>query len=137
MLTRADTPVAASWLGRLVLVLAFVPHGLGKIVVTQAFTAKFGVPTWQALTLGAVELAAAAGMALAPLLARHAGRPWGWRVTWAAAVGVWVSQVLAIGYAAWPRWLFYLGGMEYNVALILVALAVAIAPGLPPERRRR
>ncbi len=118
----------ASWALRLGLVGIFAVHGAGKILSTQAFDEKFGVPAWQALALGAVEVAAAAGM----LVGGFAANRWGVRVTRLAALGVVLSQALAIAYAHSGHFLEYApgGGWEENAALILVAVALALVPGV-------
>lgn len=123
---------------RVIMVMVFVPHALGKLFDTDAFMVKFAVPEWQTLALGAIELAAALA-ALAGLFLRRGRVRIGARVTLTrlAALGAVLSQVLAIVYAH-HSWLEYMpDGMEYNVTLILVALALAAVPTLGVAARER
>jgi uncharacterized membrane protein YphA (DoxX/SURF4 family) len=124
----------ASWLLRLILVLIFVPHGVGKIVAVDAFVTKFRVPDWQSITLGAIEIAAALGMIAGAALADR----WGAWLTRAAAVGIVLSQCLAIAYAKFPYWLEYHHGAEENAALIVIAVVLFLVPhGIDWRARRR
>lgn len=124
---------------RAIIVVVFTPHAIGKVADTEAFTVKFDVSSWQTYALGALELAAVVGMIVGALLVGSR-----WRLTVRATVtrlaagAVVISQVLAIVYAH-HEWLEYLpnGNMEYNVTLILVALALAASPALPCRRGAR
>lgn len=117
----------SSWLLRLILVLIFVPHAVGKFLAEDAFSVKFTVPEWEGFALGAIELAAVLGMIVGGLLWGRRRRYGGW-LTRLACVGIWLSQVLAIIYAKFPNWLEYRHGSEENVLIIAVAVVLFLLP---------
>lgn len=107
---------------KLALIIVFIPHAVGKLVATPAFDAKFAVPGWQTIVLGIIELVAA----LLIVASIFTGDIVDEIFTYIASVGIIVSQILAIIYAAFPRWLFFNGGMEFNIVLILITLYLSI-----------
>lgn len=137
MLRRYGLTAADVFL-RAIIVIVFTPHALGKLLDTDAFSVKFSVPSWQTYALGSIELAAAAAMLIGLFLVSGGGQRWARVVlTRLGSLGVVLSQVLAIVYAhhAWLEYVPKTGNMEYNVTLILVALALAAAPILGFQQR--
>lgn len=127
---------AAHWVLRIALAAVFIPHGLGKFLYTTAFTEKFDLPAALSLAAGAAELAGAGGILAGGFLARHRAGSW---LTQLGATAIIVVQVGAITVAHWPAWLYFVGGMEYNVVLIAVCLYLLLAPspvGNFPRPRR-
>jgi uncharacterized membrane protein YphA (DoxX/SURF4 family) len=130
---RPTRATIASWILRLAIVITLGPHSVGKLIATESFDAKFSVPAWQALTLGAIELAAVLGMIAGGVLVNRYG-VW---VTRLASVGTVLSQSLAIIYAH-HRWLEYVpqGNAEYNSFIILTSIALFVAPSVAFRQRR-
>jgi uncharacterized membrane protein YphA (DoxX/SURF4 family) len=102
-------------------------------VATASFEVKFNVSAWETLALAAIEFAAAAGMIAGGVLVNRYG-VWATRL---ATVGVVISQALAIIYAH-HHWLEFVpnGNAEFNSTLILIAMALFIAPGVAWRTRR-
>lgn len=115
----------ALWIPRLLLFIVFLPHGIGKITGFAAFQDKFALPATVTVLLILAELGGAFAVVSGGFLP---GR-WGVAATWAGAGCLLVSQVGAITYARWPRWLEFSpgGGSEYN--FVLCGLCVLLIYG--------
>ncbi len=110
----------AHWLLRIGLAGVFLYHGIGKVMDLGGFSQMMGLPTPVAALVALAEVAGGVGIIVGAftndLITRLAG--------------VAMAPVLlgAIVMAHWPRWSFTpaegfpMGGMEFQVVLLLMAL---------------
>ncbi len=127
----------ASWLLRGLLVVILVPHAIGKVVFSDTFEAKFGLSSLVTYLTATAEFAAALGMILGGVLLVYNRYRDAWIITALSLVATWIVQVGAIAMVHWPVWLYYMGdhgGMEFNVTLLAVTVAVLLlTPLRQPE----
>ena len=118
----------ASWFLRIPFSATFFYHGAGKLLVPQLSAELHGLPLWLTLLVGVAEILVAVGVV--------AG---GTRLPQAAlgnrlgALGAIPILLGAIVIEHWPKWSFVaseshpLGGMEFQVALLGIALFLLVA----------
>lgn len=121
---------AALWIARLALAVPVAVHGTTKITRRDMFIAKFDLAPELASLAAFAELAGvfgvvAGGIALtrtmpAPL------RTLGLVASWLGVVAIASVQIAAITLVHWPKWFYYLGGMEFNLVLLALGLIVAL-----------
>lgn len=110
----------AHWLLRAGFSAVFLFHGIGKIATFNAFADMSGLSVPVAALVTFAEIAAGAGM-----LAGGFGSSLITRLSGLAAIPVLLG---AIAMVHWPRWSFTpaegfpMGGMEFQVVLLLIAL---------------
>lgn len=116
----------AHWLLRIALASVFIFHGISKFAGGLAVPPMIGLPT---LVWGLVALAEVAGGVLVLAGPLIKGRP-GDLVTRLGGLVVVPVMLGAIFMVHWPRWNFApapdqgfpMGGMEFQVVLLLIAL---------------
>lgn len=118
--------VIGTWVLRIMLVLILLPHGLGKLGYLGTFTSKFDLTATVGLLTGAAELAAVVGFVAGGLLAHSRHTTAAYTVTVLAALAVWIVQIGAIALVHWPTWLYFNGGMEFNVAILAMSAVVVL-----------
>jgi putative oxidoreductase len=119
-----------NWLLRLALASVFIFHGLGKFIGPGGiggFSEMTGLPTMVALLVALAEVAGGFG-----ILVGGFGRPLITRLSGLAVIPVMLG---AIGMVHWGRWNFVasdshpMGGMEFQVVLLLIAAWFALGGG--------
>lgn len=130
MLKDTDCPLFkycgqyAHWLLRLALAGVFLYHGLPKFQDLAGFADFAGLPLWVAVLVPVAEV----GGSLALLV----GGFWNGVLTKAGGLAISAVMVGAISLVHWGQWGFLptethpLGGMEFQVVLLAVALYFAI-----------
>jgi putative oxidoreductase len=114
----------AHWLLRIALASVFIFHGVGKFPTLIQFAEMMNLPVAVALL---VALAETVGGIL--VLIGAFGREWMTRLGAAMFVPVMIG---AIAMVHWPRWSFTpaegfpMGGMEFQVVLVLISLYLVI-----------
>lgn len=114
----------AHWLLRISLASVFIFHGIGKFPTLAQFAEMMNLPIVVALL---VALAETVGGIL--VLAGGFGRDWLTRVGAAMFVPVMIG---AVAMVHWPRWSFTpaegfpMGGMEFQVVLMLISLYLVV-----------
>ncbi len=110
----------AHWLLRAGFGAVFLFHGLGKIATFSAFSQMMGLSTPVAALVTFAEIAAGIGI----LVGGFSGST----ITRLSAVAAIPVLLGAIVMVHWPRWSFApadgfpMGGMEFQVVLLLIAL---------------
>ncbi len=114
----------AHWALRIALASVFLYHGIGKLVGLEQTAEMLGLPFIIALL---VALAEAGGGAL--VIVGAFTRDWITRIGAAFIIPVMLGAVFMVH---WPQWSFVaseshpMGGMEFQVTLLLVALYLVI-----------
>ncbi len=114
----------AHWALRIALAATFLFHGLPKFPGISQFAEGVGLPVAVAFLVPVAEV----GGALLVLLGGVLGGPLGDLTTRIGALAFIPVMVGAIAMVHWPRWSFEpseshpVGGMEFQVALILISL---------------
>ncbi len=114
----------AHWALRIALASVFLYHGIGKLVGLEQTAEMLGLPFIIALL---VALAEAGGGAL--VIVGAFTRDWITRIGAAFIIPVMLGAVFMVH---WPQWNFVaseshpMGGMEFQVTLLLVALYLVI-----------
>ena len=110
----------AHWLLRVSLASVFLFHGIGKAVNIAGFSQMSGLPTAVAALVTFAELAAGVGIIIgafkSDLITRLAGL---------AAAPVMLGAIFMVHWGRWsftPAEGFPMGGMEFQVVLLLIAL---------------
>ncbi len=118
------------WFIRLPFAITFAGHGAGKLLMPEASSDMLGVSVWLLIVVGVAEVLAGIGVVVGGVSAAP-HRILVNRLTGLAAAPVLVG---AIAMLHWPRWSFVaseshpLGGMEFQVLLLGVALYLLLAP---------
>jgi putative oxidoreductase len=118
---RAVAARHAHWLPRIGFAAVFLFHGIGKLVDVAGFAQMMSLPLAAAWLVTVAELAAGLGVLIGPVLRRD----WITRLAGLAAVPVMLGAIVLVH---WPQWSFVpteshpLGGMEFQVVLLLLAL---------------
>lgn len=118
------------WFIRLPFAITFIGHGAGKLLMPQASSDMLGVSVLLLVIVGVAEVLAGIGAVVGGVRAAP-HRILVNRLTGLAAVPVLIG---AIAMLHWPRWSFVaseshpLGGMEFQVLLLGVALYLLLAP---------
>jgi len=116
------------WFVRIPFAITFAGHGAGKLLMPAMSAEMLGLPVSLVLLVGAAEVLAGVG-AFVGGLERVPQRALVDRLTGLAAAPVLIG---AIALEHWPRWSFVateshpLGGMEFQVLLLGVALYLAL-----------
>lgn len=114
----------AHWFLRIALASVFVFHGIGKFPTAAGMAEMMGMPVAMIYLLGTMEL-------MGGLLVLAGG----FKLDWATRLGALLIVPVMIGAIAlvhWPRWSFTsteqfpMGGMEFQVTLLLVALYLVV-----------
>jgi len=120
-----------SWLVRIPFAIVFAGHGFGKLAMPTASAEMLNLPLALVLVVGIAELLAGIGAVVAGVeKAPH--RLLVDRLTGLAAAPVLIG---AIALVHWPRWSFVaseshpLGGMEFQVVLLGIALFLLVGAG--------
>lgn len=119
------------WFVRIPFAITFAGHGAGKLLMPAASAEMLGLPVVLVLLVGVAEVLAGIG-AFVGGLERISHRVLVDRLTGLAAAPVLIG---AIALEHWPRWSFVateshpLGGMEFQVLLLGVALYLALGTG--------
>ena len=114
-----DLKPHAHWLLRVVLASVFISHGVGKFLDLGAFSGMTGLPIYIAFLVGFAEVAGGVGIVIGAF-SRDL-------VTRLAGLAIMPVMIGAIALVHWPRWSFMpseshpMGGMEFQVALLLIA----------------
>lgn len=110
----------AHWLLRISLASVFLFHGVGKVADIGAFAQMTGLPTAVAALVTLAELAAGVGIIVGAftndLITRLAGL---------AMAPVLLGAIFMVHWGRWnftPAEGFPMGGMEFQVVLLLIAL---------------
>ncbi|MGQ0764620.1 MAG: DoxX family protein [Gemmatimonadota bacterium] len=127
----------AHWLLRLPFAAGFLAHGLGKLI-DPGMAASMQLPTALFLTVGVAEVLAGTG-ALVGGLGQVPKRDVITRLAGLAGAPVMLG---AIALVHWPQWSFAptpgkpIGGMEFQVLVLLVALYFIVAGGRAAGAKR-
>ncbi len=110
----------AHWLLRIGLAGVFLFHGIGKFMALEGFSQMMGLPTPAAALVTLAEIAAGVGIIVGAftndLITRLAGL---------AVVPVLLGAIYRVHWGRWnftPAEGFPMGGMEFQVVLLLMAL---------------
>ena len=110
----------AHWLLRISLAGVFIFHGIGKVMMFGGFSQMMGLPTPVAALVTLAEVAAGVGIIVGAftndLITRLAGL---------AVVPVLLGAIFMVHWGRWnftPAEGFPMGGMEFQVVLLLMAL---------------
>lgn len=130
--TRADAGLAgqAHWLLRAALAGVFLFHGLDKFfgMGIGGFAGMMGLPLAAAFTVALAEVLAGAGILVGATVRRRLGD----LATRLAGIAIVPVMLGAIALVHWGRWSFApsethpLGGMEFQVVLLLIGLYFAL-----------
>jgi putative oxidoreductase len=118
-----------TWFIRLPFAVVFAGHGIGKLVMPAASAEMLGLPIALSVLVGVAEVLAGIGAVVGGIPSAPR-RQLVDRLTALAAVPVLVG---AIAMVHWPRWSFVateshpMGGMEYPVVLLGIALYLGLA----------
>ncbi len=118
------------WFIRLPFAITFAGHGAGKLLMPEASSDMLGVSVWLLVVVGVAEVLAGIGVVVGGFSAAP-HRILVNRLTGLASVPVLVGAIVMLH---WPRWSFVaseshpLGGMEFQVLLLGVALYLLLAP---------
>jgi len=118
------------WFVRIPFAIVFAGHGAGKLLMPNASSEMLGLPVVLVLLVGVAEVLAGIG-AVVGGIERAPHRILINRLTGLAAAPVLVG---AIAMVHWPRWSFVateshpMGGMEFQVVLLGMALYLALGP---------
>lgn len=118
----------AHWLLRLAIASVFVVHGFTKFPIAQAMADMLGVPTLLGLAIAVIEVSSAVLIIVGGMLPGRAGD----LLTRLAGLLFVPVLVAAIARFHWGRWDFTpsqshpIGGMEFQITLILIGLFFAI-----------
>jgi putative oxidoreductase len=121
----ADLAQHAHWLLRIGFASVFLFHGIGKLIAPDQFAVMMGLPLLVAIAVAIAEVAGGFGLIAGAALRRD----WVTRLAALATVPVLIG---AIGMVHWGQWSFVatethpMGGMEFQVVLLLTALYFAI-----------
>jgi putative oxidoreductase len=121
----ADLAPHAHWLLRIGFASVFLFHGIGKLVAPAQFAEMMGLPLLVVLAVTVAEIAGGLGLLAGAALRRD----WMTRLAAVATVPVLIG---AIAMVHWGQWSFVasethpMGGMEFQVVLLLTALYFAI-----------
>lgn len=121
---RATVERHAHWLLRAGLASVFLFHGIGKFPTLAGFAGMMGLPLPIAFLVAAGEVGIGVLILAAGAIPGRLG-DWGTRLAGAGVVPIMVG---AIAMVHWPRWSFTpaegfpMGGMEFQVVLILIGL---------------
>lgn len=132
----------ATWIARLALAVPMGVHGSVKITERADLLAKFDALLTPALaTLATLaELGAAAGIVLGGLALNRnmpaAVRTLGLAASWLAVAAIAAVQIPAIVLIHWPQWMYFSGGMEYNLVLLALGAIVALGSWAQHQQRR-
>lgn len=114
----------AHWLLRLSLASVFVYHGLSKLGNVEMFAQMMNLPYGIALLVALAELAGGVGIIVGSFT-----REWITRLSGLAIIPVMLGAIFMVH---WGRWNFVpadshpMGGMEFQVTLLLIALYFVI-----------
>lgn len=123
------------WFPRVILAMVFIPHGVGKLVLTDEFADKFALPYTVSIATGVAELLGVALVLAAPLLAEVLHRE---ALTLLGLLPIVVIQIGAVVLYHLPRWWYYIDppGVEYNLVILgLCAMLAYTASGHRLGRR--
>jgi putative oxidoreductase len=129
----SDLAPHAHWLLRVGFASVFLFHGIGKLAGPAQFADMMGLPLSVALAVAFAEVAGGAGLIAGAALRR------GW-ITRLAALATVPVLLGAIGMVHWGQWSFVatdthpMGGMEFQVVLLLTALYFAVRGNEQPSR---
>jgi putative oxidoreductase len=121
----ADVATHAHWLLRIGFAAVFLFHGIGKLVAPTQFAEMMGLALPTAIAVALAEVAGGLGLLAGPVLHRD----WITRLAALATVPVLVGAIVIVH---WGQWSFVatqshpMGGMEFQVTLLLTALYFAI-----------
>ncbi len=116
--------VYAHWALRVALASVFLYHGIGKLTGLEQFAGMSGLPFIIALFVALAEVGGGALVVVGAFT-----RDWITRVGAALIIPVMIGAVFMVH---WPQWSFVaseshpMGGMEFQVTLLLVALYLVI-----------
>ena len=119
------------WFVRLPFAIVFAGHGAGKLLMPEASSDMLALPVTLVLLVGIAEVLAGIG-AIVGGIERAPHRVLVDRLTGLAAIPVLAG---AIALVHWPRWSFVateshpMGGMEFQVVLLGIALYLALGAG--------
>jgi putative oxidoreductase len=122
---RADLAPHAHWLLRIGFASVFLFHGVGKLIAPAQFAEMMGLPLLIALAVAFAEVASALGLLAGAALRRA----WMTRLAALTTVPVLIGAIVMVH---WGQWSFVatethpMGGMEFQVVLLLVALYFAV-----------
>jgi putative oxidoreductase len=114
----------AHWLLRLGLASVFLFHGLGKLPTLEAFSQMMGLPVGVTLLVALSEVATGV-----LVIAGGFARDWMTRLGAALAVPVLIGAIALVHFPRWsfvPTEQFPMGGMEFQVVLLFIALYLAL-----------
>ncbi len=118
----------AHWTLRVALASVFLFHGLPKVIGFAQFAESNGIPVFAGLLVAIAEV----GGALLVLAGGFVGGGAGGLMTRLGALAFIPVMIGAIAIAHWPRWSFEpsesfpIGGMEFQVTLILISLYLLV-----------
>jgi putative oxidoreductase len=124
-LSVASLRPQAHWLLRFGFASVMLFHGVGKLIAPGPFAEMMGLALPVALAVAMAEVAGGLGLLAGPILRRD----WITRLAALATVPVLIG---AIAMVHWGQWSFVpsashpMGGMEFQVMLLLTALYFAI-----------
>jgi putative oxidoreductase len=114
----------AHWLLRLALASVFLFHGLGKFPSLEAFSAMMGLPVAVTVLVALAEVATGV-----LVIAGAFGRDWMTRLGAVLAVPVLIGAIALVHFPRWsftPTEAFPMGGMEFQVVLLFLALYLTL-----------
>jgi putative oxidoreductase len=120
-----DLAPHAHWLLRIGFASVFLFHGIGKLIAPAQFADMMGLPFRVAIAVAVAEVAGGLGLLAGAALRRD----WMTRLAALATVPMLVGAIVMVH---WGQWSFVatethpLGGMEFQVVLLLTALYFAI-----------
>ena len=123
----------AMWFLRLPFAIVFAGHGMGKLLMPAASAEMLALPVALVVLVGVAEVLAGIG-AVVGGIERAPQRVLVDRLTGLAAVPVLLG---AIALVHWPKWSFVaseshpMGGMEFQVVLLGIALYLLLGAGRP------
>ncbi len=115
----------AHWLLRIGFASVFLFHGIGKIAAPAQFAEMMGLPLSIALAVALAEVAGGLGLIFGAALRRD----WMTRLAALATIPVLIGAIVMVH---WGQWSFVatethpMGGMEFQVVLLLMALYFVI-----------
>ena len=115
----------AHWLLRIGFASVFLFHGIGKIAAPAQFAEMMGLPLSIALAVALAEVSGGLGLIFGAALRRD----WMTRLAALATIPVLIGAIVMVH---WGQWSFVatethpMGGMEFQVVLLLMALYFVI-----------